>query len=123
MQELRQVKRSPTAIVSEYLRSQGYLVDTCERWLPGVNIRKDLFGFADLVAVHPSLRETMLVQVTSASNAAARRTKISESDFARQIRAAGLEIAVYSTRKNGSIIISDLDTFGADGAEWTTHDI
>ena len=57
------------------LRRQGYLAETVERWIPRVNRRRDLFGFADLLAVHPRDRLFLLVQATSLGNVAARLKK------------------------------------------------
>jgi hypothetical protein len=54
-------------------------VDTCERFIPGANIRKDLFGVFDLVAIHPAATGVLGVQVTSRANAASRREKMRAS--------------------------------------------
>lgn len=75
------MRRSPTALSTEKLKAEGFLVDVCERWIPGANIRKDLFGIADLVAIHPRLGSVVLVQVTSQSNVSARKKKIEASPF------------------------------------------
>lgn len=56
---------SPTARSLRYLRQSGYLADVVERWLPRVNRRRDLFGFADLVAVRRGEPGCLAVQVTS----------------------------------------------------------
>ena len=47
---------SPTQRTLRELRSQGRIVDVCERWIvnprhPGGGFRKDLFGFIDLIAL------------------------------------------------------------------------
>ena len=54
-------------------------MDTCERFIPGANIRKDLFGVFDLVAIHPAVIGVLGVQVTSRANAASRREKMRAS--------------------------------------------
>ena len=73
-------KRSPSAISAEYMREKGYVVETVERWIPGANIRKDLWGFADLLCMHEdSYMPLVLVQATSSSNVAARVKKINDS--------------------------------------------
>jgi len=72
-------KRSPSALSAEYLRDLGYEVDICERFIPGANIRKDLFALFDLVAIRSEANGVLGVQVTSRSNAASRRTKMQES--------------------------------------------
>lgn len=71
--ELRRMK-SPTAKTMAYYRQAGYLVDVAERWVPGANIRKDLFGVIDLVAITPD-EPIMAIQATSLSNLPARVAK------------------------------------------------
>ena len=79
---------SPTARSLAYLKEQGWLVDTVERWIPGANIRKDCFGCFDLIAVRPG--EAALIQVTSASNVAARVQKIADSELVAKVRECGV---------------------------------
>lgn len=67
--------RSPTERSLKLLRNDGYLVEVVERWIPKVKIRKDLWGF-DICGIDKSTGRMVLVQTTSASNAAARRTKL-----------------------------------------------
>ena len=92
---------SPTARSLAYLREQGYTVEVVERWIPGANIRKDLFGFIDLVAIKRD--ETLAVQTTSYSNVSARVSKISEHENLAAVRAAGWRIEVHGwvRRKTG----------------------
>ena len=42
---------TPSARSTALLREQGYTVETVERWIPGVCIRRDLLGCADLLAI------------------------------------------------------------------------
>lgn len=42
---------SPTQKSLALLRAQGYTAEVVERWLPRANVRKDLFGFIDIVAM------------------------------------------------------------------------
>lgn len=53
----------------KYLRSIGYMAEVCERYNShgngGFGFRKDLFGFADLVAVTDELSGVLAVQATS----------------------------------------------------------
>jgi hypothetical protein len=46
-----------------------------ERWIPRADRRADVFGFADVSAVHPRDRLFLLVQATTASHAAHRLGK------------------------------------------------
>jgi len=55
---------TPTQRSLAKLRKDGWLVDVCERWIPGANIRRDLFHLADLCAIKPG-EKPLLVQVTS----------------------------------------------------------
>ena len=40
------------------------MCDVVERWIPGANIRRDLFGIADLLCIKEGSKP-LLVQVTS----------------------------------------------------------
>jgi hypothetical protein len=88
---------STTRMSLEYLRALGYTVDVVERWTPsgagGPQIKRDLFGILDLVAVRG--HETVGVQTTSKTNAAARARKIVESEHIGALWAAGWHIVVH----------------------------
>ena len=60
----------------------------------------DLFGIFDILAVGP--QGTLAVQVTSASNTAARIRKIADSDAIGDVREAGWTVEVHGWRKNKS---------------------
>ena len=66
---------TPTARTLAYLRRLGYLAAVVELWIPGANVRRDLFGFADVLAVHPRDRLFLLVQATTTDHAAHRLGK------------------------------------------------
>ncbi len=70
---------TPTTRSLKLLRDNGWtLVEKVERpWNPHTRRTQDLFKFADIIAVRGS--ECLLVQTTSGSNMAARRTKIAAS--------------------------------------------
>lgn len=68
-----------------------------EKWVPGANIRKDLFGWIDLLAIRDG--ETLAVQTTSWSNMSARVHKITESDTVSAVRKAGWTIWVIGWKK------------------------
>ena len=88
---------TPTQRSLKYLREEGYTVAIVERWNPWVNIRQDLFGFIDLLAIRKD--ETLAVQVT-ASGVSSRLKKISESELLPKVREAGWKIQVHGWRKN-----------------------
>jgi hypothetical protein len=69
-------KKSPMSLSLDYLNKLGYTCEIVERWIPGANIRKDAFGFADILAYHRCKGHVALVQTTSWSNFSARRNKI-----------------------------------------------
>jgi hypothetical protein len=67
---------TPTARTLELLRRSGYLVAVVESWVPRVNARRDLFGFADVLAVSPHREPRfLLVQATTTDHVAGRLTK------------------------------------------------
>jgi hypothetical protein len=69
---------SPTQLSLAWLRKEGYLAEVVEKWLPGANIRKDLWGWCDIVAIRDG--ETVAVQCTSWDNISSRVRKIAESE-------------------------------------------
>ena len=66
---------SPTAKSLAYLRKQGFLCAVVESWIPRCNLRRDLFGFADILAVNSVNKKFLLVQTTSLGNVSARLKK------------------------------------------------
>jgi hypothetical protein len=42
---------SPTQLSLAWLKKEGYLAEVVEKWIPGANIRKDLWGWCDIVAI------------------------------------------------------------------------
>ena len=70
--------RSPTQCTMLEFRSRGWLVGVTEHWNHHVNIRQDLFGFVDIVAVDPS-GMMHCVQATSWGNISTRMNKIMDS--------------------------------------------
>lgn len=100
---------TPTQLSLRYLRAQGYLADVVERWIPGANIRRDLFGIADICAVADG-KPNLLVQTTSRSNMAARVKKITEHENVDILRKAGLRILVHGwAKKNGRWQLKETD--------------
>ena len=97
---------SPTTLSLRYLRADGWLVDVCERWIPAGpvgQVRKDLFGMLDLVAIRGT--QTVGIQTTSASNALARLKKMTDPDHepaARALIYAGWTLVVHGWRKSTS---------------------
>lgn len=90
-------KRSPSALTAERLKSEGWLVETVERWIPGANVRKDLLGFIDQLCFKDDI--VIAIQSTSWTNVKARVIKITESDNIKIVRRIGWPIYVYGWRK------------------------
>ena len=88
---------SPTARSIGLLEAEGYAVDIVERWIVGANIKRDLFGIFDLLALRDTI--TLAVQVTDSSHVAAHRTKINSSPLLPRIQAAGWLIELHGWRK------------------------
>jgi hypothetical protein len=88
---------SPTQRSLKLLRDRGYLAEVVEKWIPGANIRKDLWGWCDVVGVKRG--ETLAVQATSASNVSARVKKIADSETVGKVREAGWRIVVFGWKK------------------------
>ena len=91
--------RSPTQRSVALLREQGYMVDIVEHFNAYAKVRKDMFGWADLVALHPLKRGVLAVQTTTGSNVAARVTKASEMASFKLWIAAGNPVEFHGWRK------------------------
>jgi len=89
---------SPTQRSLAVLRERYPLVQVVERYIPQARKRIDLYGIADILCVSES--EVVAVQTTSASNVAARVSKITESPALPILRKAGVRILVHGWRKN-----------------------
>lgn len=115
----------PTQLSLRHLRDEGWMVDVCERWVPsgmGQQVRKDLFGMIDLVAVREG--ETMGVQTTSASNASSRVAKMSDAEHAPMraaLHAAGWALVVHGWRKSTRDGRACTHGTGPCGCRWDLH--
>lgn len=89
---------SPTQRSLKMLRDDGWTAEVVEKWNPHVRQRKDLFGFADVIAMKPG-EVPRLIQVTSGSNTAARIAKIREEPMAATALQSGFAIEVHGWRK------------------------
>ena len=100
-------KTSPAARSASLLRSEGWHVETVEQTIRTRlgSFKRDLAGAFDLICfpTTDALRDTfMLVQVTSAANHAARRTKIANEPRVQWCRMAGAILELHSWRKNAA---------------------
>jgi len=88
---------TPSARSLALLKAEGFTVDTVERWIPGANVRRDLFGCFDLLAIRDT--QTLAVQVTTGSNLAARRRKLLASALLPRVLAAGWCLELHGWAK------------------------
>jgi hypothetical protein len=94
---LMATKVSPTQRSLAHLRELGYHVEVVEKWNSFTKQRKDLWGWADLLAIKKG--EVLAVQVT-ASAVSDRLKKIMASDTLAFVRDAGIRIEVHGWRKS-----------------------
>lgn len=95
---------APTMQLSlQHLRQLGYLCAVAERWIPnpsgGAQVKQDMFGFIDIVALRDG--ETLGVQTTSRTNAAARARKIAQHPDLPSVLSAGWRIVVHGWHQPG----------------------
>ena len=88
---------TPTQRSLAALRELGYLVEVVEKWNSFTRTRKDLWGWADLLAIRRG--EVLAVQVTS-EGVANRVKKVMDSETIGRVREAGIRIEVHGWRKN-----------------------
>jgi hypothetical protein len=82
---------SPAARTLNLLRKSGFTAEPVERWIPGANVRRDLFKIGDVLAMHPVQRVFLLVQVTTIDHVAHRLAKAKEqSGLLAWLRAGGI---------------------------------
>jgi len=100
---------TPTARSLKHLRAAGYLAEVVEKWIPGANCRRDLFGILDILAIREG--EVIGVQATSGGNVASRIDKIAEHPNVGAVRKAGVRILVHGWRKaaNGRWTLREVD--------------
>ena len=88
---------TPTQRSLKTLRDLGYLVEVVEKWNSFTRTRKDLWGWADLLAIKRG--EVLAVQVTS-EGVANRVKKVTDSETIARVREAGVRVEVHGWRKN-----------------------
>ena len=88
---------TPTSRSLKFLRDDGWTAEVVEIFNSFTKQRKDLFGFADIIAVKDG-EKPMLVQTTSGSNFTARRTKILEHEKYPLVQSS-FTIVVHGWRK------------------------
>jgi hypothetical protein len=80
-------KTSPTQRTLKKLKDDGYTVAIVEKWNPFAEIRQDLYGFIDILALHPEESQPLAIQCTTRGNVSARVKKIKEHDNFELVKA------------------------------------
>lgn len=95
------------------LRRRGYSPWIVEHWNPYAHVKKDLFGFLDIVALHPDRKGLLGVQTTTASNLLARVHKAEKLEAFSLWVAAGNDVEFHGwLKKNGHWIYKVEEFFG-----------
>ena len=89
---------TPTARTLQQLRRDGYTAGVVEQWIPRVNIRRDLFGVGDVLAVR-SGEGPLLIQCTSGAHHANRIAKAKSEIRLRAWFGSGSRFEVWSWAK------------------------
>jgi len=95
------VRTSPTQRSLKRLREDGYIAQVVERWNSFAHIRQDLFGWIDIVAVHPERPGVLGVQTTTAANAMARLEKAQGNPALLAWLKGGSPLAIHGWAKRG----------------------
>lgn len=117
----------PVTRAFELLKARGWQPAVVERRITRL-LNVDLFGFADLLAVHPESGRTLALQVTCAAggNFAERVRKCAESAEARNCLLVGWHIEVWGFRRapdrNGSTLRAAAVLIDFDSREVRTVD-
>lgn len=89
---------TPSARSLHALRERGYKAESVERWIPSANVRKDLFGWLDIIACHPTMG-ILGVQVSTSEHRKARLDKARSCPGLIIWRLAGGRLAFHGWRK------------------------
>ena len=105
-------KTTPTQRSLKRLRDRGYTAEVVERFVrtehkgaqgkvKAGGFRKDLFGFCDIIAVHPLVAGTTYIQTTDGSSLSKRITKAfaEKGEAVRAVLRAGNRVAFHGWRQ------------------------
>jgi hypothetical protein len=94
-------KMSPTQLTLRKLKTDGWTtLAIVEYFVPFAKVRRDLFGFIDVLAVKDG--DTLGIQCTTFNNRLARVRKIEDSEHLPVLREANWSLEVWGWRKNKS---------------------
>jgi hypothetical protein len=116
---------SPTQRSLKLLRDRGYHAEVVEKWIPMARVRKDLWGWCDILCLIGSSTHTpehdgatgyytppyiLAVQTTTTPNMKARIQKIQDSDTIGLVRECGIAVAVHGwSKKKGRWVCRETD--------------
>jgi hypothetical protein len=83
------------------MRNQGYVCQVVEKTIPHCFIKKDLFGFIDILAMKVGEQGLIGIQTTSTGNMNARIKKIGEEPLAEVFLKTGNRVVVHGWAKRG----------------------
>jgi hypothetical protein len=87
---------TPTARSLDHLRRLGYsLAARVEVYIVQVQRHRDLFGVADVLAIHPRDRQVLLVQATTAGHVPDRLRRVLGRPETPQLLRAGIAVEVW----------------------------
>lgn len=98
----RKAPPSPTARTLAWCRRQGWTAAVVEKWNPHAEIRQDLFGCIDVVALQPGQTGVLGVQATTATNVSHRLAKMVAEPRARVWLECGNRLLLVGWAKQGS---------------------
>ena len=96
---------TPTARSLRWLRQRGFVARVVECWVPHTQVRRDLFGFADIIGIHPRDRLILLVQTTTSGHLANRLEKARRLSELRDWLRAGGRFQVHGWGEAGLRIV------------------
>lgn len=92
---------SPTSRALKDARQLGWTAAVVERWNQYARVRQDLFGFIDILCVHPELG-VLGIQACADGSHAARRDKILAHENLPTVLRAGIKVEVWSYGLRGA---------------------
>lgn len=94
------MSRTPTARTLNLLRAEGWTCQVVESWIPRLNVRRDLFGVADVLAMKLG-ESVLLIQATSTPNVSSRINKAKAEPRLRTWLACGHRFEVWGWDMRG----------------------
>jgi hypothetical protein len=91
---------SPTQRTLQLLRKEGWTAAVVEHFNVHARVRQDLFGFADVVALHPGHAGVLAVQCTTTANQASRLAKLLLLPAVRLWLQCGNQLQVWGWKRS-----------------------